>query len=208
MIQSSFRDQGIAKLDRLKQDLGQKACSSATAPSEAVAKQIEADALATIRWPQGGNYIGDWRQGERLGLLYMDLDGFKSVNDTYGHQAGDTVLQEVGRRLQNAVRTSDTVARLAGDEFAVLLAHLSVEDDLERVMGEIENAVARPVMWQGQELRVGVSIGSAVFPDQADVAESLIGAADQAMYLAKQQHRQAAGPGGAPFPSLQSLHST
>lgn len=148
------------------------------------------------------------RQGERLGLLYMDLDGFKSVNDTYGHQAGDTVLQEVGRRLQNAVRTSDTVARLAGDEFAVLLAHLSVEDDLERVMGEIENAVARPVMWQGQELRVGVSIGSAVFPDQADVAESLIGAADQAMYLAKQQHRQAAGPGGAPFPSLQSLHST
>jgi len=148
------------------------------------------------------------RQGERLGLLYMDLDGFKSVNDTYGHQAGDTVLQEVGRRLQNAVRTSDTVARLAGDEFAVLLAHLSVEDDLERVMGEIENAVARPVMWQGQELRVGVSIGSAVFPDQADVAESLIGAADQAMYLAKQQHRQAAGPGGAPSPSLQSLHST
>lgn len=85
MIQSSFREQGIAKLDRLKQDLGQKACSSATAPSEAVAKQIEADALATIRWPQGGNYIGDWRQGERLaqngrGMTWTDKSTDPATN--------------------------------------------------------------------------------------------------------------------------------
>ena len=66
MIKGSFREQGIAKLDRLEQDLGQKACSSDQAPSEAVARQIEAEALATIQWPSGGQYLGDWREGEKL----------------------------------------------------------------------------------------------------------------------------------------------
>ncbi|MGD9945726.1 MAG: sulfur oxidation c-type cytochrome SoxX [Burkholderiaceae bacterium] len=85
MIQSSFREQGIAKLDRLKQDLGQKACSSAAAPSEAVAKQIEAEALASVRWPAGGRYIGDWRQGERLaqngrGMTWTDKSTEPSAN--------------------------------------------------------------------------------------------------------------------------------
>ena len=66
MIKASFRDQGIAKLDRIQQDLGQSACSSDQAPSEALAKQVEAEALATVKWPTGGQYIGDWKVGERL----------------------------------------------------------------------------------------------------------------------------------------------
>lgn len=85
MIRASFRDQGIAKLDRLNQDLGQKACSSADAPPDAVAKQIEAEAMATIRWPQGGNYIGDWKVGERLaqngrGMTWTDKSAATSAN--------------------------------------------------------------------------------------------------------------------------------
>ena len=85
MIRASFREQGIAKLDRLDQDLGQKACSSADAPPDAVAKQIEADAMATIRWPQGGNYIGDWKVGERLaqngrGMTWTDGSAATSAN--------------------------------------------------------------------------------------------------------------------------------
>ena len=85
MIQASFRDQGIAKVDRLKQDLGQAACSSADAPPEEVAKQIEAEALATVRWPQGGQYIGDWREGEKLaqngrGMTWTDATADTKAN--------------------------------------------------------------------------------------------------------------------------------
>ena len=85
MIKASFRDQGIAKVDRLVQDLGQQACSSPTAPPEAVSKQIEAEALATVRWPQGGQYIGDWREGEKLaqngrGMTWTDRSAAPSAN--------------------------------------------------------------------------------------------------------------------------------
>ena len=85
MIQASFRDQGIARVDRLKQDLGQAACSAAQAPPEAVAKQIEAEALSTVRWPQGGQYIGDWREGEKLaqngrGMTWTDSSASPSAN--------------------------------------------------------------------------------------------------------------------------------
>ena len=85
MIKASFREQGIAKLDRLTQDPGQQACSGPDAPAEAVSKQIEADALATVRWPQGGHYIGDWRAGEALaqsgrGMTWTDSSTAPSGN--------------------------------------------------------------------------------------------------------------------------------
>jgi sulfur-oxidizing protein SoxX len=85
MIKASFRDQGIAKVDRLVQDLGQQACSSPAAPPEAVSKQIEAEALATVRWPQGGQYIGDWREGEKLaqngrGMTWTDRSAAPAAN--------------------------------------------------------------------------------------------------------------------------------
>ncbi len=85
MLKASFRDQGIAKLDRLDQDLGQKACSSDKPPSDAVTKQIEAEALATVQWPAGGRYIGDWRTGEKLaqngrGMTWSDKSTEPSAN--------------------------------------------------------------------------------------------------------------------------------
>ncbi len=85
MIRASFREQGIAKLDRLNQDLGQQACSGPDAPPDAVAKQVEAEAMATVRWPQGGQYIGDWRVGERLaqngrGMTWTDSSAATSAN--------------------------------------------------------------------------------------------------------------------------------
>jgi L-cysteine S-thiosulfotransferase len=85
MIKASFRDQGIATVERLTQDLGQQACSGSTAPPEAVAKKIEAESLATIRWPQGGQYVGDWREGEKLaqngrGMTWTDRSAEPSTN--------------------------------------------------------------------------------------------------------------------------------
>jgi sulfur-oxidizing protein SoxX len=85
MIRASFRDQGIAKLDRLEQDLGQEACSGAEPPPEALAEQVQAQAMATIKWPQGGQYIGDWREGEKLaqngrGMTWTDRSAATSAN--------------------------------------------------------------------------------------------------------------------------------
>lgn len=85
MIRGSFRDQGIAKVDRLDQDLGQKACSGAEPPPEALADQVQAEAMATVRWPQGGQYIGDWREGEKLaqngrGMTWTDRSAATSAN--------------------------------------------------------------------------------------------------------------------------------
>ncbi len=148
------------------------------------------------------------RQGDGVGLLYMDLDGFKAINDTHGHQAGDAVLQEVGQRLQGLLRSSDTVARLAGDEFTALLPHLTVEERLEPILQAIHNAIRQPILWHGLALQVDISIGSATFPDQADDRESLIGAADKAMYDAKQQARLADGQGAEEVAALASAPQT
>jgi diguanylate cyclase (GGDEF)-like protein len=118
-------------------------------------------------------------------LLMIDLDRFKEINDTLGHQAGDHVLSEVGARLTDALRRSDTVARLGGDEFAVLLpgACLRQAQEIAQLVGK---AIEQPLRYQERELPIGASIGIAIFPDHGDDAESLFKHADVAMYAAKQ----------------------
>ena len=100
MIKASFRDEGIAKMDRLEQDLGQKACSSEQAPSEAVAKKIEEEALATIKWPANGQYIGDWREGEKLaqngrGMTWTDKSAAPSANGANCYNCHQITKQEI-----------------------------------------------------------------------------------------------------------------
>ena len=100
MIKASFRDQGIATVDRLNQDQGQQACSAATAPPDAVAKKIEADALASVRWPQGGQYIGDWRAGEKLaqngrGMTWTDRSAAPSANGAQCYNCHQIDKQEI-----------------------------------------------------------------------------------------------------------------
>ena len=127
------------------------------------------------------------RSGERFALLYIDIDGFKPVNDLHGHFAGDLLLQQIARRLQDGLRASDTVARLGGDEFAVLLEQLH-SDPLTsgRQLCERLQRVFELSLGGGQiEVRIGASIGLAVFPDHAQEIDSLLRAADGAMYRAK-----------------------
>ena len=100
MIKSSFRDQGIAKSDRLNQDLGQAACSSAKPPADDVAKRVEAEALATIRWPAGGQYIGDWREGEKLaqngrGMTWTDASAAPAANGAQCYNCHQIGKQEI-----------------------------------------------------------------------------------------------------------------
>ena len=127
------------------------------------------------------------RQEEKIAILLMDLDGFKRVNDTLGHDAGDFVLQTVARRMKEAVRTGDTVARLGGDEFIAYLGQLANESEAVTVAGRIMAACNRPIQFVGRDTGVGVSIGISFFPADALTLEELMKQADLAMYFSKQQ---------------------
>ncbi|HKJ09042.1 MAG TPA: diguanylate cyclase [Gammaproteobacteria bacterium] len=125
------------------------------------------------------------RDGEQLALLYLDLDGFKEVNDSFGHEAGDQVLQEVARRLARCVRASDTIARMGGDEFTVLLANIRGLECVEIVKQKIRAAIGVPFEAGGRTLSISASVGTATFPDQGSDRDQLFRHADAAMYAAK-----------------------
>jgi diguanylate cyclase (GGDEF)-like protein len=125
------------------------------------------------------------RQGGPVGMLMIDLDGFKQVNDTMGHAYGDLLLKEVASRLNLSVRDSDTVARLGGDEFAVLLPRLSFTDQAGEVAQRVLTALRQPFVRDGVALEVGGSIGIAIYPNDCENAEQFLQHADIAMYAAK-----------------------
>ena len=131
------------------------------------------------------------RRNAPLGVLFIDLDDFKLVNDTQGHAAGDELLKETARRLLASVRQGDTVARISGDEFAVILGDLARADDAALVAQKIIERLAESFAIRGKELFVTASIGIATFPVDGADAEVLLGAADAAMYRAKQAGRNA-----------------
>ncbi|MBU2808239.1 EAL domain-containing protein [Acidithiobacillus ferrooxidans F221] len=126
------------------------------------------------------------RQEQLLVVGFLDLDAFKLVNDRYGHAAGDDLLKEMARRLQGAVRRTDTVARLGGDEFVLLLEGLRGVDQLDQVLARLQTAMAQPFLIQGKETSLQASLGLTIYPfDEAADADLLLRHADQAMYAAK-----------------------
>jgi diguanylate cyclase (GGDEF)-like protein len=129
------------------------------------------------------------RAGERGAVLFVDLDRFKTLNDSLGHFAGDTVLRTVAERLRSAVRLEDTVSRLGGDEFVVLLRHVASVEDAGEVARKVIESVARPIMLDEHELRIGASIGVSIFPDHGSEPDRLIANADSAMYHVKKTGR-------------------
>ncbi|MDQ0189923.1 EAL domain-containing protein [Alicyclobacillus cycloheptanicus] len=125
------------------------------------------------------------RSLQRLAVMYVDVDRFKQINDSLGHNYGDLFLIEIAQRLTQCVRDTDTVARMSGDEFTILLYPMNVIGDAIEVAQRIMRAFAEPVMLEGNEFNITASIGIAVFPDDADHVSSLIRNADVAMYAAK-----------------------
>jgi diguanylate cyclase (GGDEF)-like protein len=123
-----------------------------------------------------------------FGLLLIDLDKFKEVNDTLGHSAGDRLLRGVAHRLRDSVRTGDVVTRLGGDEFAVLVTGIDHAAQAESVAAELAEVLARPVEVDGFKLAVEGSVGVAIYPDDGQTAEELLSRADVAMYKAKGSH--------------------
>ncbi|HEY2629737.1 MAG TPA: diguanylate cyclase [Usitatibacter sp.] len=131
------------------------------------------------------------RRGSHVAVLFLDLDKFKAVNDTHGHEAGDELLKEVARRLTQCVREGDTVSREGGDEFVLVLSDLQVRDDARRVADKALVELAKPVAIAGQEVRITPSIGVSYYPDDATEPQQLLKCADDAMYFAKDAGRNA-----------------
>jgi diguanylate cyclase (GGDEF)-like protein len=129
------------------------------------------------------------RRGLKLGVMFLDLDRFKHVNDSLGHEVGDRLLLAVAQRLLNAVRGSDTVSRLGGDEFVLLLPGLEDARDASRSARKILAALSDPYAIDGRQLHVGTSIGVSLYPDDGEDADTLLKHADAAMYHAKQAGR-------------------
>jgi len=131
---------------------------------------------------------GHWHN-RKLGLLFLDADRFKVINDTLGHDSGDMVLKEISERLVHSIRPGDTVARLGGDEFVVLLSDIADIDDTSIVATKILDSLSRPYTLDGHELYITASIGISCYPDDGDNAISLLKNADAAMYKAKDSGR-------------------
>ncbi len=127
------------------------------------------------------------RDQKRLAVFFIDLDRFKVVNDSLGHSAGDKLLQAVASRIKGALREADTVARMGGDEFVVLTPDIRGVDDTVHVAQKLRDAIREPVQIEGRELFATCSMGIAIYPNDGDVAETLLKNADTAMYRAKSQ---------------------
>jgi diguanylate cyclase (GGDEF)-like protein/PAS domain S-box-containing protein len=144
------------------------------------------------------------RYHQKFAILYMDLDGFKQVNDEFGHHVGDSLLGMVAERLARSARDMDTVARVGGDEFVFILNNIDHADNVSTVANKILQSLSRPFVVKGKSCSVGCSIGISIFPDDTGEAETLVKMADDAMYIAKKGGKNNcqffnAQPGKEPF---------
>jgi diguanylate cyclase (GGDEF)-like protein len=129
------------------------------------------------------------RYGEMLAVVFLDLDGFKTINDTLGHAVGDELLKNVAQRLTGCLRQGDILARWGGDEFTLLLSPISSAEDVTKIAAQILDTLNTPLQFEGQELHIKASLGIALAPYDGEDAQTLLKNADAAMYRAKQQGR-------------------
>lgn len=144
------------------------------------------------------------RYHQKFAILFMDLDGFKQVNDEFGHHVGDNLLGMVAERLTRSARDMDTVARVGGDEFVFILNNIEHADNVSLVANKILESLSRPFVVKGKSCSIGCSIGISIFPDDTGDTETLVKMADDAMYMAKKGGRNNcqffnAQPGKEPF---------
>jgi len=125
------------------------------------------------------------RQQRRAAVMYLDLDGFKAINDTHGHAYGDEILKQVAQRLVNSARKEDTVARIGGDEFVIVLGDVGTLADAQEPASKLVEVVAQPYQVNGLTLQLSTSLGIALYPDDASTVDNLMHVADAALYEAK-----------------------
>jgi len=128
--------------------------------------------------------------GAHVAILFLDLDGFKAVNDRFGHRVGDLLLKRVANRLKRCLRATDTACRFGGDEFVVMLPDITTVDAVMVVARKLQEQLAKPFRVNGQEIHLGASVGSAVYPYDGKTPGALIGHADGVMYSGKRSNGQ------------------
>ena len=125
------------------------------------------------------------RYKKTVAVMFIDLDGFKDVNDTLGHDTGDYVLQQVAKRLLSCVRETDTVTRVGGDEFLIIATEINAPENAAQIAKKVIHLVSQPIIFNGRQSVVSASIGIALFPDDGQDMDQLIKKADEAMYSVK-----------------------
>ncbi len=133
------------------------------------------------------------RRNELIGILNLDMDGLKQINDRHGHRAGDAAIKETAIRIQRMTRDSDTVARMGGDEFAVILNGVNGRDNVVRQSQSIGEQIGRPFAFEGNELHLAASVGTVVYPEDGGDVDALLEKADQDMYWTKRRRKGEAG---------------
>lgn len=127
------------------------------------------------------------RYSQFCGVIFLDLDGFKKVNDTFGHAQGDFLLRQAGQRLALALRENDTVSRIGGDEFVVVVTGLRELTHIDKIVGKIQSRLEEPFALDDNQFTLRASFGIAVYPEDGDTVETLLEHADSAMYCAKKE---------------------
>lgn len=135
------------------------------------------------------------RKGTLVGVLFADLDGFKPINDAYGHRVGDCVLNAVAERLKSALRRADVTARLGGDEFAIIVEDLKTHEQVDQICQSMGDLLATPVVIENTAMPLGISVGASIYPRDGTNVDELLHAADLRMYATKERHRS--GPKSA-----------
>ena len=133
------------------------------------------------------------RNRQMSAVMFLDLDGFKAINDEFGHEFGDLVLKATADRIRNEIRETDTVARIGGDEFVIILSRLPDTAIAERIAGSLIEEIVRPIQIESNSVAVSASIGISLYPEDGATAEALIRAADKAMYQVKREGKNSFG---------------
>lgn len=205
-----FEDQSLSELEVISRSLNllmewvHSHAGQLEAQRDQIAHMANHDALTGLPvWRLGKDRLEvalalAKRAHEKVAVMFIDLDGFKAVNDTYGHDGGDVLLKEIAMRLKHEIRAEDTVARIGGDEFVVIMGRQADNEVASQIALRIIGSVAKGVAYQSHNMQVGTSIGIAIYPEHGQDVESLLAAADQAMYIVKR-----AGKNNFSFPVAQ-----
>ncbi|WP_290622828.1 GGDEF domain-containing protein [Kangiella sp.] len=130
------------------------------------------------------------RDGSKVALIAIDMDNLKVLNDTYGHHIGDKALKTLAERFSKTIRSSDTVARFGGDEFAITLSPVNGSESAQAVIGNLIQSLKQPMVEEEQEFQLGASFGFAIYPDDAEEVEALLEIADQRMFTNKRERKK------------------